>query len=104
MSTRRPTANLQSRQNGNPTRRPPSSPKARRAPPGSGTNSGKTATHRQSSSSQILQNRKSEKGAVSASERAAKRDSIVVKVGMVGDAQIGKTSLMVKYVEGKFGM
>ncbi len=25
-----------------------------------------------------------------------------MKVGMVGDSQIGKTSLMVKYVEGKF--
>lgn len=33
---------------------------------------------------------------------ASKRNSLVVKVGMVGDAQIGKTSLMVKYVEGKF--
>jgi GTP-binding protein of the ras superfamily involved in termination of M-phase len=28
--------------------------------------------------------------------------SVVVKVGMVGDSQIGKTSLMVKYVEGSF--
>jgi GTP-binding protein of the ras superfamily involved in termination of M-phase len=27
---------------------------------------------------------------------------IILKVGMVGDAQIGKTSLMVKYVEGSF--
>jgi GTP-binding protein of the ras superfamily involved in termination of M-phase len=26
----------------------------------------------------------------------------VIKVGMVGDAQIGKTSLMVKYVEGSW--
>lgn len=25
-----------------------------------------------------------------------------IKVGMVGDSQIGKTSLMVKYVEGSF--
>jgi GTP-binding protein of the ras superfamily involved in termination of M-phase len=32
----------------------------------------------------------------------AKRNSVVIKVGMVGDAQIGKTSLMVKYVEGSF--
>eukprot|EP01137_Pigoraptor_chileana_P009187 Opistho-2@57076 len=31
-----------------------------------------------------------------------KRRSVVVKVGMVGDSQIGKTSLMVKYVEGSF--
>lgn len=27
---------------------------------------------------------------------------VVLKVGMVGDSQIGKTSLMVKYVEGSF--
>jgi GTPase SAR1 family protein len=27
---------------------------------------------------------------------------IILKVGMVGDGQIGKTSLMVKYVEGTF--
>ncbi|KAL7419849.1 Ras GTPase tem1 [Cryptotrichosporon argae] len=30
------------------------------------------------------------------------RNSVVLKVGMVGDSQIGKTSLMVKYVEGSF--
>jgi len=29
-------------------------------------------------------------------------NNVVVKVGMVGDSQIGKTSLMVKYVEGSF--
>lgn len=28
--------------------------------------------------------------------------SVVIKVGMLGDSQIGKTSLMVKYVEGHF--
>lgn len=33
---------------------------------------------------------------------AKKNDSVVIKVGMVGDAQIGKTSLMVKYVEGSW--
>jgi len=31
-----------------------------------------------------------------------KKKKVVVKVGMVGDSQIGKTSLMVKYVEGAF--
>ncbi|KAG5175665.1 SPG1, ras superfamily GTPase [Tribonema minus] len=30
------------------------------------------------------------------------RSNVVVKVGMVGDAQVGKTTLMVKYVENKF--
>jgi len=34
------------------------------------------------------------------SDRA--RNSVVVKIAMVGDSQIGKTSLMVKYVEGSF--
>ncbi|CAM9842765.1 unnamed protein product [Ectocarpus sp. 6 AP-2014] len=32
----------------------------------------------------------------------ASRNNVVVKVGMVGDAQVGKTTLMVKYVENKF--
>ncbi|KAJ5800364.1 uncharacterized protein N7518_002432 [Penicillium psychrosexuale] len=32
----------------------------------------------------------------------ANKNSVVIKVGMVGDAQIGKTSLMVKYVEGSW--
>ncbi|KAJ3161870.1 septum-promoting GTP-binding protein 1 [Geranomyces variabilis] len=31
-----------------------------------------------------------------------RKNSVVIKVGMVGDSQIGKTSLMVKYVEGSF--
>jgi GTP-binding protein of the ras superfamily involved in termination of M-phase len=35
-------------------------------------------------------------------ESATKNSSVVIKVGMVGDAQIGKTSLMVKYVEGSW--
>ena len=37
-----------------------------------------------------------------ASEAARTQSSVVIKVGMVGDAQIGKTSLMVKYVEGSW--
>jgi len=31
-------------------------------------------------------------------KQEGKKNSVVVKVGMVGDSQIGKTSLMVKYV------
>lgn len=38
----------------------------------------------------------------SSQQDAAKNPSVVIKVGMVGDAQIGKTSLMVKYVEGSW--
>lgn len=33
---------------------------------------------------------------------SAKNPKVIIKVGMVGDAQIGKTSLMVKYVEGSW--
>ncbi|GAA5973049.1 hypothetical protein JCM11641_000384 [Rhodosporidiobolus odoratus] len=33
---------------------------------------------------------------------AEDKNSVVLKVGMVGDSQIGKTSLMVKYVEGSY--
>jgi Gtp-binding protein of the ras superfamily involved in termination of M-phase len=43
-------------------------------------------------------------GAAAAAAAASinSRDHVVIKVGMVGDAQIGKTSLMVKYVEGSW--
>ena len=37
-----------------------------------------------------------------ASSSAPQRNSVTVKVAMLGDSQIGKTSLMVKYVEGSF--
>jgi GTP-binding protein of the ras superfamily involved in termination of M-phase len=40
-------------------------------------------------------------GAVEGSQQSG-RNHVVIKVGMVGDAQIGKTSLMVKYVEGSW--
>ena len=36
------------------------------------------------------------------SDPTKKKKKVIVKVGMVGDSQIGKTSLMVKYVEGNF--
>ncbi len=41
-------------------------------------------------------------GAASADLLGKKKKKVFVKVGMVGDSQIGKTSLMVKYVEGNF--
>ncbi|KAJ4425220.1 Ras GTPase tem1 [Gnomoniopsis sp. IMI 355080] len=41
-------------------------------------------------------------GASSDQNNANGRNHVVIKVGMVGDAQIGKTSLMVKYVEGSW--
>ncbi|KAG5927959.1 septum-promoting GTP-binding protein 1 [Claviceps africana] len=40
--------------------------------------------------------------ASASAEPANGRNHVVIKVGMVGDAQIGKTSLMVKYVEGSW--
>lgn len=39
---------------------------------------------------------------VSAQDDGAAKNAVVLKVGMLGDAQIGKTSLMVRYVEGSF--
>uniref|UniRef100_A0A6U3ZUB0 Septum-promoting GTP-binding protein 1 n=1 Tax=Octactis speculum TaxID=3111310 RepID=A0A6U3ZUB0_9STRA len=35
------------------------------------------------------------------SERSRENDSVVLKCGMVGDMQVGKTTLMVKYVENR---
>ncbi|KAI8932035.1 hypothetical protein NX059_010928 [Plenodomus lindquistii] len=43
-----------------------------------------------------------QRGSQPQQEAANKNASVVIKVGMVGDAQIGKTSLMVKYVEGSW--
>ena len=35
-------------------------------------------------------------------QKVSKQKDIVVKVGLIGDVETGKTSLMVKYVEGFF--
>eukprot|EP01035_Chromulina_nebulosa_P026964 gene26964-35384_t len=35
-------------------------------------------------------------------EQNGSRNDVLVKIGLVGDAQVGKTTLMVKYVENKF--
>jgi GTP-binding protein of the ras superfamily involved in termination of M-phase len=48
------------------------------------------------------QSRSSQQQQATPPEAANKNASVVIKVGMVGDAQIGKTSLMVKYVEGSW--
>jgi hypothetical protein len=48
------------------------------------------------------QSRSSQQQQQTPPEAANKNASVVIKVGMVGDAQIGKTSLMVKYVEGSW--
>ncbi|KAI0141797.1 P-loop containing nucleoside triphosphate hydrolase protein [Xylariaceae sp. FL1272] len=44
----------------------------------------------------------SDRGSNGAEQANARPAEVVIKVGMVGDAQIGKTSLMVKYVEGSW--
>jgi GTP-binding protein of the ras superfamily involved in termination of M-phase len=62
--------------------------------PGSGLSSG---PERPGASQQQQQQEVGQRSAAQAN-----KNSVVIKVGMVGDAQIGKTSLMVKYVEGSW--
>ncbi|KFY22171.1 hypothetical protein V493_06795 [Pseudogymnoascus sp. VKM F-4281 (FW-2241)] len=48
------------------------------------------------------QEQNSRGSSTAATDTGRNKNSVVIKVGMVGDAQIGKTSLMVKYVEGSW--
>ena len=59
--------------------------------------SGLSGTHNGHGHAYQEQNQRS-----SQQEASKTQSSVVIKVGMVGDAQIGKTSLMVKYVEGSW--
>jgi GTP-binding protein of the ras superfamily involved in termination of M-phase len=49
-----------------------------------------------------MQSSYADQNARGTSDQSRNKNSVVIKVGMVGDAQIGKTSLMVKYVEGSW--
>jgi GTP-binding protein of the ras superfamily involved in termination of M-phase len=40
--------------------------------------------------------------AYQSSEKVDTKNRVVIKVGVVGDSAIGKTSLIVKYIEGTF--
>jgi len=42
------------------------------------------------------------KAALASADAGEERNNVVLKVGMLGDSQVGKTSLMVKYVEGSW--
>lgn len=52
--------------------------------------------------SSTYQDQNSRGSSTATADAGRNKNSVVIKVGMVGDAQIGKTSLMVKYVEGSW--
>lgn len=82
--------NTQSMQMSQPTSRPGSGLAGPRYPHSEGGSRSATYQEQNQRTSQPQQ------------DSATKNTSVVIKVGMVGDAQIGKTSLMVKYVEGSW--
>ncbi|KAF2137555.1 uncharacterized protein K452DRAFT_235739 [Aplosporella prunicola CBS 121167] len=67
--------------------------------PQSRPSSGLAYTNPDGTRSSVYQDQNSRGSAQMADKQST---SVVIKVGMVGDAQIGKTSLMVKYVEGSW--
>ncbi|KAJ5371325.1 Septum-promoting GTP-binding protein 1 [Penicillium cataractarum] len=81
------------------TSSPPVNPQPQLHPsrPGSGFSSG---PERHGMSQQPQPAEAAQRQAAQAAQSS--KNSVVIKVGMVGDAQIGKTSLMVKYVEGSW--
>lgn len=89
-----------SRQNSSPSLSHHPLPVPNSSRPGSGLSSG---PERPVASQQQHQQQQQQQHEVSQRQAAqANKNSVVIKVGMVGDAQIGKTSLMVKYVEGSW--
>jgi len=86
---------------------PPMPSNSNFAPSISRPNSGLSGNGYSASQSQTYQEQNS-RGATTSSSSSSnqpqrpKEPGVVIKVGMVGDAQIGKTSLMVKYVEGSW--
>lgn len=70
--------------------------------PGSSFSSGPERYGVSQQQPQQQQQQQSEVAQRQAAQAQASKNSVVIKVGMVGDAQIGKTSLMVKYVEGSW--
>lgn len=70
---------------------------------GSNEGSSKYGNLSATAQSSTYQDQNSRGSSTAAAQDAGRsKNSVVIKVGMVGDAQIGKTSLMVKYVEGSW--